>query len=344
MPLSRLKRLARRFAKPVTSPIDGRVDDITRRIETVRMQTDQDVAAVRQRLDQLAVAVGDYATATTESQTFVGVELRRLEETLRDAQMRLADQHYRARLAAARDLPLSELDSDLAGAINHATGHRGFAAQAELWFNPPVTVELGVGGARLAGVNERIAELPFAMAALGQLTPPARILDIGSAESWFPLSAASLGHEVTAVDLRPLPYAHPNLTSFAGRFEDWEAPPDPFDAVFLISTIEHVGLGAYGDSAYGGAAPGRGADRDMLQRVRRLLADDGLVALTTPYGPAAVTELERVYDADSIAALLEGWNVVQRHEVFRQDDLTWATGAPPSVDARGVVMVLATPA
>ena len=52
----------------------------------------------------------------------------------------------------------------------------------------------------------------------GGAEPPrtgARILDIGSAESTFPLSAASLGYRVTAIDQRPLAYSHPNLESHA---------------------------------------------------------------------------------------------------------------------------------
>jgi 2-polyprenyl-3-methyl-5-hydroxy-6-metoxy-1,4-benzoquinol methylase len=337
---SRKKGLARKLASPVTAPIDGRVGDINRRVETVRVDT----AEVRQRLDQLAAAVGDYATASTESTSFVGVELRRLEATLRELHARSVNEHYRAKLAAAIERPLADLDGDLATVINFAGGHRGFAAQGELWFNPPVTVELSEGRARLAGVNERIVELPFAMAALGRLTPPARVLDIGSAESWFPLAAASLGHHVTALDLRPLPYTHPNLTSSAGRFEDWEAPAEPFDAAFVISTVEHVGLGAYGESAYGEHAPGEGADREFLQRIRAVLSDDGFLALTTPYGRRAVSDFERVYDADALAALMEGWNIVERREVFRRDDVTWTADADAGERTQGVVLVVATPA
>ena len=53
---------------------------------------------------------------------------------------------------------------------------------------------LSAGTATAMQVTERIVEVPFAMAALSRLEPGARILDIGSAESTFPLSAASLGY------------------------------------------------------------------------------------------------------------------------------------------------------
>lgn len=229
--------------------------------------------------------------------------------------------------------------------FNHAAGHRGFVAQAELWFNPPVTVELSAGQARLAVVNERIVEVPFAMAALARVAPPARILDIGSAESTFPLSAASLGYQVTAIDPRPLPYSHPNLDSVARRFEDWQGPSGSFAAAFLISTIEHVGLPVYGMSTFGDADPATGADVAMLNRLSELLAHDGLLVLTTPYGPGGVDDFQRVYDDESLAKLLDGWTTLERRVVTRRDDVVWQPDGEEEAQLgrAGVVMILATP-
>jgi Caenorhabditis protein of unknown function, DUF268 len=352
---SRLKRLARRVVRPVASPIDGRVADINRRIgyqgEAVRGHIDRAESA-------LATAIGSYAGASVEVTSYVGVELRQMAQMLgemteklgemTDKQGELAsrtlDEYYRQRLADATGMPLEKLDEDLAWLLNHAAGHRGFAAQAELWFNAPVTVRLEAGGASLAQVNERIVEMPFAMGVLGRVPAPARILDVGSAESTFPLSAAALGYDVTAVDLRPLPYTHPNLASFTGRFEDWPAPSEPFSVVFLISTIEHVGLGAYGETPYGQVDPGEGSDRAMLARIRTLLAPRGLLVLTTPYGTGAVSNFERVYDEDSLAALLHGWEIRERRIVVRRSDVLWETAAAPEPGRAGVAMVVATPA
>ena len=126
-----LKRVVKRVLRPVLSPIDGRVADINRRIESVRV-------------------------SSTEASSYIGVELRRLDEglaELRDEQAavqgivanageRSLEEYYRMRLAQVADLPLEKLDPSLAHAINDATGHRGFYAQAGLWFNPPVAVAL----------------------------------------------------------------------------------------------------------------------------------------------------------------------------------------------------------
>lgn len=332
---SRFKRLARRVARPVASPIDGRVADINRRIgyQGERAQ---------ERIVHLEEELGQYAIASADATTFVGVELRRLTDTVERMREQTLLESFHERLAHARDAPLSELDEQVAWLLNHAAGHRGYAAQAELWFNPPVTVELGAGTAHLAGVNERIVEMPFAMGALGRVAPPARVLDIGSAESTFPLSAASLGYDTTAIDLRPLPYSHPRLTTFAGRFEDWSAPEQPFDAAFLISTIEHVGLGAYGETAYGDAEPGEGADRELVERIGSLLAPGGLLVLTTPFGPRSVSDFERIYDLAALDRLLADWTIEERRIVIRRDELIWTAEPEPGPEDRGVAMVVAT--
>jgi SAM-dependent methyltransferase len=366
-----LKRVLRRVARPFTSPIDGRVADINRRVDGARASAEHQGAELDQRIDQLHQRIGRldkgtdevsealnlqsrsldaYARSSAETSSYVGVELRRLhdgldglEQSVRELHEASFEHYYEARLAHARDLPLASLDEPLAQAINYASGHTGFAAQAGLWFNPPVAVALGAGVAVPATVNERIVEIPFAMAALGRVDPPARILDVGSAESTFPLSAASLGYQVTAIDPRRLQYSHPNLESFAGLLEDWTVPAEPFAAAFLISTVEHVGLGAYGEGAYGNPDHGKGADLALLQRIKRLLAPDGFMVLTTPFGERAVTDLERIYDEESLDELLSGWEILEQRMVVRRDSLIWEADEKLNPGERAVVMLAASP-
>jgi hypothetical protein len=322
------------------------VADINRRVTDVRLS----ITALDEYVDVLARELGAYATTATESNAYVGAEMRRLQDAVESHEARITERletleglGYVERLNRAVDAPLEHLDGAVANLINHAAGHRGFAAEAGLWFNPAVTVELGEGKAHLAGVNERIVELPFALGALSRVSPPARVLDIGGAESTFSLSAASLGYQVTAVDLHPLPYSHPDLEAVVGRFEDWDPGTRRFSAAFLISTIEHFGLGAYGE------APGqKGADRAAVERVSELLDDEGFLVLTTPYGPTRVDDLERVYDEKALAALLKGWTVIDHRTVLRKDERTWLPevpgGASPTDKEQGVVMVVAVPA
>ena len=322
------------------------------------------IAHLQAGIEGLAAAVGTYATASTESTSYVGMELRRLDTTQRELDANVHNLHagvqavdanvhnldasaleerYKRRLLDARDLPLSRLEGEAALLLNHASSHKGFAAQANLWFNDPLRLEHVPGGVRLTVVNERIVELPFALACLARVSPPGRILDIGSAESTFPLSAASLGYQVTAVDPRPIAYEHPNLQIVTERFEDWEAEPGSFAAVVLISTVEHVGLPADGGAPCGERQPGAGADRAMIDRIKPLLADDGHLVLTTPYGSPSVDRFQRVYDDGSLAKLLKGWEVLERRVVARRGDLVWVADTDPAPTRPGVVMIAATP-
>jgi SAM-dependent methyltransferase len=331
-PESTLKRMARRIARPMLSPIDGRVADINRRV-------DYHGNTIERSFDALA-------RSSSEVSSYVGVELRRLQDQMASVQDMVAgslEEYYQHRLAAAADLPLEKLDGPLAHAINEAVSHRGFYAKAGLWFNPSVGLSLTAGGAVIATVTERIVEGPFAMAALTRLERGARILDVGSAESTFPLSAASLGYRVTAIDPRPLGYSHPNLESHVSLLEQWDAPSERFAAAFLISTVEHAGLGAYGERPYGSPVHGEGADVALLDRVRELLAPDGLMILTTPYGKREVTELERIYDEESLDRLLAGWDIHERQIVARRDALIWEADDKVVTGARGVVMLIASP-
>ncbi len=200
---STVKRVARRLFKPILAPLDGRIADVNRRIESTRMTIDRRATALehaglhaRHALAAYADSVAAYARAAEETTSFLGVALRRTDEAVRAcadsaaaavvAAQRAADtaeasseSGYRARLAHAAELPLERLDGALADLINRANGHGGFAAQAGLWFMPPVLAQLGAGEAHLSLVNERIVEVPFAMGALTRLDPSARILDIG---------------------------------------------------------------------------------------------------------------------------------------------------------------------
>ena len=95
---SSLKRVVRRAARSVLSPIDGRVADINRRVENVRASTESSLDA--------------YAKSASESYSYIGVELRRLHDLL--AEERSVHGNNSTRLARARDLPLEGLDESLA--------------------------------------------------------------------------------------------------------------------------------------------------------------------------------------------------------------------------------------
>ena len=127
----------------------------------------------------------------------------------------------------------------------------------------------------LGGRSNRDVEYDFAYRNI--VGKQLRILDIGGCGSLLPLAFAKAGHIVTVYDLRPYPERHRNLTVIQGDFLENQLPPCSFDAVVMVSTIEHIGLGGYG-------APERpDADFKVVQEVRQILVDGGRVILTFPF-------------------------------------------------------------
>jgi SAM-dependent methyltransferase len=232
---------------------------------------------------------------------------------------------------------LVDVDEDVVALLNRETTAKSFAAEGGLYFNPPVWVGYGPGSVFVRAVNERIAENAYAFRAVAGLEPGAAILDVGATESTIALSLAALGYEVTAIDPRPYPLEHPNLTVVVGPVEDWEQQAETFDAVLCISTVEHIGVGAYDQPVE------ERADLKAMKRMRELTRPGGLLVLTTPFGRGRVDDFERTYDRAALDALLEGWEIEDLTVVRREDPLTWvsADSTPSEGDAEQVALVTA---
>lgn len=156
-------------------------------------------------------------------------------------------------------------------------------------------------------VNERIIEIPFAIQAVAGLARRAKILDLGCTESPLPLQLAALGYQVTGFDFREYPYQHPNLTFVQGDMTKLPFESGRFDAVFSISTIEHVGIGFYTDPK-----EVREADKNAMAEILRVLKPGGIFVLTAPFGVKTQTEHQRVYDQKSLEDLLGSLRIEQR--------------------------------
>jgi hypothetical protein len=211
-----------------------------------------------------------------------------------------------------------DLDHRLAGLLNFEASHEGFAAQSGHWFNPPVLVGYETGKVEVRWVNERIVEVPYVFRALGGIEPGGKVLDVGASESTLSLSLATLGYRVTAIDPRPNPLAHELLEVIQAQIEEWH--DGPFDAVVCLSTIEHIGTGAYEQDA-----SERRVDLEAMARMRELTKPGGLLVLTTSVGPASARENGRVYDRKGLDELLAGWEVRDETLVQRRDATTWTT-------------------
>ncbi len=201
--------------------------------------------------------------------------------------------------------------------VNRELGWQGKIAEAGLWFNPPVIINLDKQGPRVAGVTERILEHIYVHTHLPK--PPARLLDLGCSESTNAIEMASLGFEVVGVDLRTLPLSHPNFTMIQANLANMPFVDESFDLAVALSTIEHVGLGWYTEEERGSS------DEHVVTEVLRLLRPGGRFILTTPFGRATVTPVHRIYDRARLDQLLSGFRVVDRAYGVRDGDAWFYT-------------------
>jgi hypothetical protein len=154
------------------------------------------------------------------------------------------------------------------------------------------------------GRSNRDVEYDFAYRNINK--KGSHILDIGGCDSLIPLVLARAGHKVTVYDFRRYPERHINLQFMQGDFMKNQLPPESYDIIMLISTIEHMGFGAYGISEY------KDADFEIMKELNRILVDGGKLILTFPFNEEEkiVPGFERWYSVDRIKELLPGWFVV----------------------------------
>lgn len=329
-----MSRLLRFLFQPFIRYSDNRMRELHQRLDLLSHQVDE-------RVQELLKQVGERSRSLEEEfLEFKSIVVSDLTKRMIDLDPALADYGAHAMVGHALD----QLGSGTAELLNWASGHLGFGAQAGLWFNHPVSVEYGEKTVAVGEVNERIAETSFALAAGGKLPPNSRVLDVGCAESTLALSLASIGLEVFALDPRPYPLTHPRMTVISVPLQEWGGPAEPLDAIFCVSTLEHIGTRAYGQDP----AETENIDRAILGRFRPWLAPGGELVLTLPYGLWSADDFQRVYDPEHLDALLDGWQIIDRKVCARANRLHWELlEEEPPLDFwhqhRGVVLIRATP-
>lgn len=238
-----------------------------------------------------------------------------------------------------KEMIRAERGAQSASWANHLLAHDGPISEAGLWFNPPVVLNITAQGVELDQIHERIVEVPFVYRVLAGVPPGGHILDVGCAESTVAFSLAALGFHVLGLDQRDYPLAHPNLCSITEDLVKWSGPREgTLDAVVCLSSLEHFGLDAYESNCHDSRL-----DSWAMKQFIKWLKKGGRLALTVPYGRAAVGTFERVYGAAELDQLLEGWDVKERLVYMRHGNTEWrkveASDAPWPAGVRGVVLV-----
>ncbi len=200
-----------------------------------------------------------------------------------------------------------------------------------------------VGGRFSVIISEQVIENAFVLREVDSSVR--RVLDFGAFESTLPLALAALGLDVTVVDQRRYPFAAQRLSVIQHDIlRPLAALPSDFDLVYSISTIEHVGLGHYGDPSI---AAGDGiALANLWDKVR----PGGRLIFSVPAGRPSVQRGYRVYDEVALRKVMpyEGeisffrksgrrgvWGPSEASEIAAHDYENYRTQAP----SEGVAVV-----
>ncbi len=164
--------------------------------------------------------------------------------------------------------------------------------------------------------NERMVEIPFTLQFLN-LAKQQKILEFGCHASYLSLQLASLGHRVTGVDLNTYAFTHPNFTFVQGDLLVKKLPKESFDTIITISTVEHCGLGVYGD------AKKEQGDVEVVTELYRLLKPKGQFVITVPFGTHGETYWYRVYDGKTLKALLGRFRIKEERYFVGMQKKSW---------------------
>ena len=128
--------------------------------------------------------------------------------------------------------------------------------------------------------------------------PPAALLDIGSYRD-FVLGLSSAYH-VTSLDVREAPKISDNEKVVVGDAKALGFPNNHFDAIVSLSSIEHFGLGRYGDEF------DLAADTKAMNEMKRCLKPGGQLIFSTTLTtgqPCLVYNWHRIYSHPMLKAL-----------------------------------------
>lgn len=243
-------------------------------------------------------------------------------------------------------MPVNQLNEDFNDAIETYYPNRSSIASILFKWHAILTIKLlqakrkAFRGTR--SVNERIVEYPCV---LRWIQTGERVIDIGCVSSRLPLQLASLGYNVTGVDLRPYPpITHSNFRFVQSDIFQFQ-PDEPVDTVVAISTIEHFGIEGY-RSCPSPLPEWASGPFELMERLRGWLKTNGQILLSVPFGLPRVTPKHRVFDPDLLAEVTRGLERF-REAYFRRTSQGWLPSTceevakldSPSLPANGVVVL-----
>jgi len=132
-----------------------------------------------------------------------------------------------------------------------------------------------------------------------------RVAIIGSENPWIEAIVYNYGcRDITTVEYNKPQIEHENFKVIT--YDDFVNSSDKFDMILSYSSIEHSGLGRYGDDI------NPHADIDTLNTMYDHLHSDGLIGLGIPIGKDTIVwNANRIYGRNRLPLLLEKYNIIE---------------------------------
>lgn len=126
---------------------------------------------------------------------------------------------------------------------------------------------------------------------------------LGSVTPWYESMILAYGGNPTTIEYNKILTNEPRINVMT--VEEFRKNPRQFDLLISISSIEHDGLGRYGDpiNPYG--------DFDAMNEMKGMLNEGGMLILAVPVGiDLLVWNAHRIYGPLRLSLLFNGWKLI----------------------------------
>ncbi|MDB6081434.1 MAG: hypothetical protein JWO53_706 [Chlamydiia bacterium] len=145
---------------------------------------------------------------------------------------------------------------------------------------------------------------------------------IGSITPWYESIVLSYGGYPTTIEYNKIVSTDPRLEVLT--VEEYEQNPKLFDVILSVSSLEHDGLGRYGDPI------NPNGDCVAMNRLKSMLKDNGLLFLSVPIGKDCIWwNVHRIYGRLRFPMLTKEWNIIDSFG-FQDADLDCDRGMQAS--------------